>query len=193
MRDFWNLFLTKKDSAKFRTELTRFLEKHKFSYLILTNVKSNPLEHTVNSLISDTLIDQPDWRMVFFSDRAQILVKRDGQNDTLFDTLGFTSITPCRLKPFKTGNEEGAIQEYERMIRTQDSSTAQLGLGAAYLSLQQVEKAKEHFRKAESLDPKDGRTYLGLGQVAMEEKNYALAIQNLQKAIDQSPYVGEAY
>ena len=187
MRDVWPLISAKhKGRDAFTRALTTLWNTYQFSYSI-TNISSyNPMEFTASSMMADTLLDDPTFRLIYFSDRLQVFIKLDGKNDTTVRNLGMQWVTPLRLSPYRAGHEADAIREYTRMIAVADSGIARSGLGQAYLAAGQTENAQEEFTKAIRLNPHLGSPWVGLFKIT-DNPNY------LYNAISVAPYTGEAY
>lgn len=194
MRSFWNLTQAKSDSIDdFRARMNTFLNKYNFSFVIVSVESNNPLQLNTMERIADTMRDNPAWRLIYFSDHFRILVKKNGKNTKTFKDLGVTAATPYLLSAFKRGQEKQAIEEYKDMIKVQDSSTAETGLGEAYLSLGDLNSAQLSFKKAIDLNPSLGRAYLGLGKISQEQGDIETANNYFTKAIRTSDFLAEAY
>jgi tetratricopeptide (TPR) repeat protein len=151
------------------------------------------MEFTFGTRMINNLLDDPNWRLIYFSDHLQILLKNDGQNQKVWDSFSMTATTPYRLKPYRQGLEKKAETEYLQMIQTQDSGMARVGLAQIYLDTKQLDKAKANFEKATNLNPKLGSAYLGLGKIALMENKKDQAIKLFNKSLELSPYLGESY
>jgi len=193
MRDFWPLVVNKRASdEQFTHEVVTFLEKYNFSYMIISIFSFNPLEATAATRLVDTLMNDPNWRLVYLSDYFQVLVRNDGKNPTLYQA-GYAQITPLRFQPFKSGQLALAESEYVRLLEINDSGLGEAGLGEVYLVQKKFELAANAFTKAVTLNPRLGRPYLGLAKIYNQQGNTDLAISSLHQAITISPYLGEAY
>jgi hypothetical protein len=193
MRDYWPLITSKYHHALFKEKMYSFIHKYDFSYVIAPPNLQNPLNFTSSNLMANTLLDDPEWSLIYFSDHMQILVKKDGLNDTLIRKYAKTAVTPYRLSSFRAGKQQQALKEYEQMISIADSSIAETGLGEVYLSLGEYDKAKKVLEKALTFPLIKGRPYIGLGKVALYEGNNEAAIEYFEKGLDLSPDNGEGY
>lgn len=178
---------------KFSNEVYKFLDKYQFSYLIINIRSFNPLEFSASSLLADTLLDDPNWKLVYFNDQIQILVKNDGKNRQILEKFAMESITPFRLNQYRAKQEQKAKEEYEKMLHVSDSGIAHMGLGQIYLSQKLLSEAQIEFEKALQLNPQLGRAHIGLAKILIEQNKKKEAGRELQKAITGSPYFGESY
>jgi tetratricopeptide (TPR) repeat protein len=194
LRDF-NAVLTNKFASRetFKENMYAFLKKYSFSYLLVFVPSSNPMEYTTGSLMADILLDDPDWKLIYFSDTIMILLKNDGKNKTLIDTYGMSTVTPYRLTPYRTGEALNTQKEYFRMIHVTDSAVTQAGLGQTYLDLNDLSNAAIHFSRAVAINSNYGQGYIGLAKVAKQNGDSQKAIEYLNTAITVSPYLGESY
>lgn len=194
MRDVFPIMAAKhQDRESFKKAVTTFLSTYNFSYLIIPYESFNPLSFTANTLMADVLLDDPGWSLIYASDHLQILVAHDGQNDEVLKTLATKSITPFRLLPYRQHEEKQAIDEYRRLIATNDSGIVQGGLGFTYLAIGENSKAQGAFSKAISLNKHLGKPYLGLGKIALTNNQAVAAEGYLLKALSLEPYLGDVY
>lgn len=194
MRDFWKLVIAKESSREeFKKALYPFLEKYRFSFLVLSVTSYNPLSFTSSLLIADTLLDDPNWRLIYFSDNIQILLKNDGKNSKFYNELGMLAATPYRISTYRKNQEETALKEYQRMIKIQDSGVARTALGEIYLNRGDLVSAEKEFEVATRLNPNLGKSYLDFAKVALEKNQLTEAQTHLQKALEISPFLGETY
>lgn len=193
MRDFWPLIVAKNGPRdEFKKLMYQYIEKNKFSYLLIPTYTYNPLEYNTTNLMADFLLDDPHWRLVYFSDFLQILVRDDGKNQEIFDQ-GFTAITPYRFTQYRSGHENDAKEEFERMLERTDSATGRSALGQIDLKLDNIENARQEFERAIRLKPRLGKAYVGLGKVDLQLHHQQDAISHFKHAIAVAPYLGEAY
>lgn len=194
MRYFWQLVANKNSSrSEFKNILYPFLDKYKFSYLVLSVADYNPLTFTSSSLIADTLLDDPNWRLIYFSDNIEIIVKNDGNNSKFFNNLGITAATPNRITSYRKNQEKIAEKEYIKMIALQDSGVARNALGEVLKQQGKTDGAEVEFKAAIRLNSRLGKPYYNLGKIAMENKQNSKAINYFSKALEISPYLGEIY
>lgn len=193
MRQYWKLIMAKYSQKKeFAKAVNEFINTYQFSFMLIPTYTYNPLEFNTTNMMADTLLDDPSWRLVYFSDFIQILVRDDGLNQYFFDN-GFKSATPYRFLPSRLGQEKEALKEYLRQLEIQDSSVLRTGLGTIYLELSGDDHAKMALEKAIALKPRNGRAYLGLAKVHLKKNQINQAIISLKKAIQLAPFLGEAY
>jgi tetratricopeptide (TPR) repeat protein len=194
MRDFWQIVINKDSSREtFRKVLYGFLDKYKFSYLVLSVADYNPLAFTSSSLIADTLSDDSNWRLVYFSDNVEILLKNDGKNTELFNNLGINAASPNKLIAYRKGQESIAENEYIRMIKIQDSGLARNALGEIYMQKGQFDRAKIEFKSSTKLNSRFGKPYLNLGIISLKQKQILQAKIFFQRSLEISPYLGDSY
>ena len=193
MRDFLPVLKAKKQSEDtFSDEVYKFIGKYNFSYIVIPYDSYNPLEFTSSTLLAKVLLDDPDWRLIYFSDDMQILAKA-GENERIIDVLGMDSVTPYGFVEYRRGQEDKAISQYRKALVIRNSGVGRNGLGQALLTVGEDEKAEAEFRKATEINPYFGKPYLGLGKIAIKNGQTEQAAKYLEKAIDVSPYLGEAY
>ncbi len=193
MRDFWPLITNKSDSSdEFKQYLMKFLDKYRFSYILIPTYSYNPLDIKATTLMVNVLLDDPAWRLIYVSDFIQILVKNDGLNTRLFNN-GFRAITPYKFTQYRTGQERQATLEYERLITLKDSAVARNALGDLYAGQKNTQKAKEEYEQALQLNPEMGRADIGLGKIELQMNNVQGAISYFTRGIAISPYWGDGY
>lgn len=192
MRDYWKVIQGKRaPQAEFDDIVKEFLEKYQFSYLIIPTYSYNPMDAKAGMMVASVL-QNPDWRIIYFSDLLQIVVKNDGKNQPLFDN-GFTAVTPYGLNQWRQNQENEAFREYTHMITIADSAIARNALGDLYISQEEFGKAEKNFRKALELRSDFGRSRVGLAKIAIAQGDQKTAISELKLAIKTAPYWGEAY
>src|SRR4029079_5648074 len=82
------------------------------------------------------------------------------------------------------GHAEPAIRSYQVATTLQLAFVpAHINLGNLYLELNRLDEAKARFGLALQKEPNNAAAYYGLGQVALSKRNYAEAIQYLEKAL----------
>lgn len=88
------------------------------------------------------------------------------------------------LKQKGIENYDKAIVSLEKCIKLKpNDAVAYFELGKNYFALKQYQNAQDAFEKATQLDPKNKWFWLGIYDVSYETKNYALAIEIIQKII----------
>lgn len=193
LRDYWPLIALKKSSRdEFRSAEQQFLEKYNFSYAVVPLFSYNPLEHTAATLLTDTLFDDPNWRLAYMSDHFLVLIKNDGKNPQLFQS-GAKYVTPLRMNVFRQGFAREATTEYEALLTKKESGLARSNLGFAYLALGENEKAIYNFTSGRMLNLQLYSPFLGLATVATDRHNTDEAIPLLLQALNLAPYRGEIY
>ena len=88
------------------------------------------------------------------------------------------------LKQKGIENYDKAIASLEKCIKIKPSdAVAYFEVGKNYLALKKYQNAQNAFEKATQLNPKNKWYWLGIYDVSYETKNYALAIETIQKII----------
>lgn len=193
MRDFWPLIADKSGPADaFKQYLMKFLDKYQFSYILIPTYSYNPLDVKATTLMVNTLLDDPDWRLVYVSDFIQILVKNDGLNPELFNN-GFRAITPYEFHQYRSGKEPEATLEYEQLVKMKDSAIARNALGDLYAAQNNTVKAGQEYERALWLNPEMGRADIGLGKIALTMNNQSQAMAYFHRGIALASYWGEGY
>jgi tetratricopeptide (TPR) repeat protein len=163
--------------------LTSFFEKYHITYVVLVMQKDDQF----SQIISNILINDPKWNIVFWDDRSELFVKNDGKNTKLLTRFGANAVDPFGDAPVKKGLEQQAYNEYLRMVKTQDSaiSRTQIGFGLE-LQLKQVEAAQQ-FERAIQLNKSYALAYAGLASVRAFQGQPQTAIELYKKAISLDP------
>ena len=82
---------------------------------------------------------------------------------------------------------ESAAQDYrEYLVKKPDDAVVHYDLGYLYSALNQLDGAKDEYRRAISLDPKMAAAYLNLGAILISS-DPAGAVEPLQKAVELTP------
>lgn len=103
-----------------------------------------------------------------------IAMAKDEYQDSFYESLKQKGIE----------NYDKAIVSLEKCIKLKpDDAVAYFELGKNYLPLKEYQNAQNSFEKATQLDPKNKWYWLGIYDVSYETKNYALAIETIQKII----------
>src|SRR5262249_43428179 len=93
----------------------------------------------------------------------------------------------------KQGNEENAIEQWQKAIQTDPGSfPAIYALGAVLAGRRQYGEAREWLTRACILRPDHAFTRFELGRIAYHEKRYAEAESQLREAIKLAPELREA-
>jgi protein O-mannosyl-transferase len=89
------------------------------------------------------------------------------------------------------GNCSEAIQGYDRVMRITENppllALAHANRGFAYLSLNELDKAKQDFEAALGQQPKNSSGYLGLGMLARRSGNLEQAAQDFERSAEIQP------
>lgn len=86
------------------------------------------------------------------------------------------------------GRVEEAIQHYQVAASLQPAFVpTQVNLGNLYLELNRLEQASACFALALQKEPNNAAAHYGLGQVALSKRNFAAAIEYLEKALALVP------
>ncbi len=88
----------------------------------------------------------------------------------------------------KTNEYDAAIGYYQKLLGASNNYRleALIGLGETYLSMNQPEKARDQFEKGLQFRPNSDLCQLGVGQVALQEKNYDQAQNIFSKLSSQN-------
>lgn len=166
----------------FTSALYKLFDTYNISYAIL------PTDSTSTSRrIGMTLINDPQWVLVYWDDHFEILVKRDGKNDSMIEKFGATAATPFESTVAKAGHEREALNDYERIVAISDSAVSRNAMGYILAVQGDVEGAKRSFEQAIALLPTYESPYINLAEIAVSNNNIPEAIQMLKKAKDLNP------
>ena len=92
----------------------------------------------------------------------------------------YHQLAKCYLR---LGSGPKAVNLLQQVVRNQpESLPARLDLGAAFLTISDVARAREQFNYVVDAQPENGRGYLGLAQVAFQEAQWSSALQLAQQA-----------
>lgn len=175
----------------FENKLDNFINKYRFSFFVFTKTSLNPFDQPVSSYMGDVLAKRGEFRIIYFDDTSEVLIRNDGQNNALFQS-GLVSAAPFALQPYRDGDVKGAEKEYLRMIAIADSALARSDLGFVYLKEKKIDRAKGEFEKSIELNSHLGRAYLGLGETESQTDS-GEAISILNQAANWEPYLGQTY
>lgn len=182
------LLAVKNEPTQFRKHLETFINKYAISFVIL---ETRP--NTIQRLIAQLLGDDPMWRLVFWTDTYQILVKNDGKNDGIIREFGVAAADPLELTPYQLGKESEARFEYQRMISIADSALSRNALAYLYMRETRYEEARRELEQAIAINPDFDSPYMNLGELAAHDGNYKEAIRLYQKALSLGPDRGFTY
>lgn len=174
--------------SEYKLILDKLWEKYQISYVLLRTEK-----HTVLRKITKVLSDDPTWNLVFWDDHTQLFVKRDGKNDHVLKNFETKAATPYNRDPYKSGLEDQAFTEYERMIKFSNSSKSRNTIGFIYLKKGRYEEARKEFEQAAILDITNESPLMNLAELAASNKQYEEAIFYYQKALTLAPDRGLIY
>lgn len=178
---------------RFTRVLTDFLDTYQFSFVILPISSHNPTKPTVNERMADTLLDLPQWHLLFLDDQSMIFIKDDGKNDIFIQSSSHGVITPYRTDLFKKNQEQRAEIAYTTLLHWKESSIGLTGLGEAQYTEKKFDEAKQSLRHALQLDPTNGYAYMALGLIAKEQSLTPDAIRFFRTAVTYAPYLGRVY
>ena len=86
------------------------------------------------------------------------------------------------------GRLDEAVAGYERALLLQGASVpARVRLGEAFLALRRLDEARETLTRVLETDPGNSAALAGLGQVALSEKRYDVAVKRLEAALAGTP------
>ncbi len=163
--------------------------KYDISFVLLRTEK-----HILTRKIFHILTNDPKWSLVFWDDYTEIFVRKDGKNDAIIKQFGVSAATPFERDPYKTGQEDKAFVEYQRMIDAgSDSSKSRNTLGYILLQKHHYDLAKSEFEKAISIDPNNESPYMNLGELAANDGQFDEAINLYKKAQNLAPDRGFIY
>jgi tetratricopeptide (TPR) repeat protein len=94
----------------------------------------------------------------------------------------------------KKENVEEAIRHLEKAVALYPEFVeAELKLGAAYMDLQQWDKAEQALKRVLEIDPKAANAYFALGEVYLRKKNYDQAERVLQEGLAIETHSAQAH
>lgn len=173
---------------KYREFLNTIWDKYDISFVLMRTQK-----HSVLRKIARILTDDPGWSLVFWDDDSQIYVRRNGKNDQIIKQFGAAVATPYNKDPYNGENFEEALKEYEKMIQVVDSAKSRNAVGYIYLLQKKFDEAKGEFDRAIGLDPTNESPYMNLGELAVRDRDYQLALEYYRHALKLAPDRGLIY
>lgn len=178
-----DIILTKDSSDMiFNTSLNKFLEKYKFSYILIDTRKN-----TVQAKMAKALSNENKWNLVYWDDGWQIYVKRDGKNTNLLSKYETLAATPFSDSLYKGSDLNLALSEYERMIKITDSARSRNAIGYILLKEKKVDEAKQQFEKAVQINKTFDSPYLNLAEIYISENDPQKAVSLYEKALTLNP------
>lgn len=158
--------------------VNRYFEINKISYVVL-EVKNDAF----GAKVSNVLLKDSKWSLVYWDDGYDIFVKHDAKNNDVLRKFTATVATPFAASPFKNGNAPKAYNEYARMIQVADSAVSRNALGYILFMQGNLSQAKIEFQKAIVLDSTYESGYSNLAEVMVREQNYEDALSLYTKAL----------
>jgi tetratricopeptide (TPR) repeat protein len=93
----------------------------------------------------------------------------------------------------KMGNFAGAIRDYSHSIELAPAAAAYVDRGAAYVQMQQAEKAQADFKAALALEPANVPALLGQAQASYARKSMTESLVNYSQVLEVDPKNATAY
>lgn len=156
------------------TEYKKLVDKifgtYNISYAILPITNQ-----TIMAQISQLLLDDPNWVLVFWDDHTFIFVKNNKLNDGIISEFGARSVRPFRTPPYIVGQENKAFSEVTRMLTLSDSALSHSMLGMIYVKQNRIAEAKKELTRALAISQTDVLSMEKLGDIAILEKDYRTA------------------
>lgn len=189
MQDYLLLALYKGlPDEEYKKFLDSFWDKYAISFAILYTQK-----HNVLRLIGKHLSEDPHWALVFWDDDSQIFVKKDGKNEQILKQLEAKYATPYLRNPYKEGEMEDALFEYQRINEFSQSARTFNAIGFILMQKEKYEEAKEYFVKAIDQDLTFESPYMNLAELAAKDGQTEVAIDLYTKAKKLAPDRGLIY
>lgn len=69
----------------------------------------------------------------------------------------------------------------------------EMNSGLKHLSNSRIDEAEKHFINAMEINPQNAESYMYLGRIEMNRRNYDKALVYFDKALELSPNLGEVY
>ncbi len=154
----------------YKKDVIDYFNKYNFSFALVDYHFEN-----YTALVGKTLENEPQWALIYFDDVSEIFVKRNGFNDKIIKQFEVKAATPYSNTPYRKGQEELALQEYQRMVTIVDSAKSENAIGLISLQKRQSTIAEKYFRKALLLNPTFVPPYLNLAAIDIQQKNYEQA------------------
>ena len=162
--------------------------KYDISFVVIRTEK-NTIERKMGRILSN----DPNWSLVEWDDNAQIFVRNDGKNTSILKKFGAVAATPYDQNPYRSGQMDQALSDYQRMIKTVDSGHSRNAIGFIYLRQNKFEAAGSEFQKAIQLDPNFESPYMNLGELSAKNGSYQEAIDLYKIAQSLAPDRGLIY
>jgi tetratricopeptide (TPR) repeat protein len=183
LKDYYSLIQNKyQPDTKYKNLLDNLWNKYNISYAILDST-----ENTVQSRIGKTLINDPNWNLVFWDDNSQIFIKNDRKNTNLLTLFSAKAASPYDTTPIRKNNLDLALQEYRRMISIADSARSRNAIGYILFKEGKMDQAQAQFQKALQLNNNYDSPYMNLGELFLLKKDTYTAIKLYQKALSLNP------
>ena len=167
---------------------TTLFDKYSISYALINTQKG-----TLTQRIGQILQTDPAWELVYWDDRSEIFVKKDGKNTKLLQQFGANVATPYGVIPFPQGKEKEAFAEYQKMIHITDSAHSRNVLGYLYYAQKNYAAAKTQFEKAISLDPNFAPPYANLAELYVQNNDPTTAISLYEQSLKIDPFHAYIY
>lgn len=174
---------------QYKVVLNKLWDKYNVSFFIARTEK-NTLLRKIMRLMQD---DQENWSLVYWDDRTQIFVRKDGKNEAIIKDFGTSAATPYNKNPYRENMAEQALGEYQKMASIQDSGKTQSIIGLIYMQQKKYLQARETFKKAIAFNPNLESPYMNLAELAAAEGDLNTAISLYQKARSLTPDRGLIY
>lgn len=136
-------------------------------------------------------------------ENAYALSQFGKENDAIPFLQKAIELDPKRLDAYielgniyrKSGRGKEAIEQYEKAIKIDPNyEPAHLRLAIYYFNIEQHQKALQEVNHVISkINPKSAEAYALKGEIELSRKQYALALKDLNKAIELDPNVGSSY
>ena len=183
LKDLYQLFQVRYvNQNQYQKILNSFWNKYDISFVVIDTKKNTHFRK-----VAETLSLDRNWGLVFWDDYFQIFVRRDGKNDTILRKFSVTAATPYEKTPYRTGLDNEAQFEYERMQKVADSAISRNAIGFILLKKGKFSEAKNQFETAIKLDSTFESPYMNLGELQVREGNYQEAIRLYKKALTLAP------
>ena len=177
-----------KPDAEYKQLLDSLWDKNQISFVLLRTEK-----HVVLRKISRILQDDSNFSLIFWDDNSEIFVRRDGQNDFVIAQFGTVAATPFNKDPFREGQTDKALEEYQKMNSTAPSSKSLNIIGFILLQKGKFVEAKTYFEKAIAIYPYNESPYMNLAELTLKDRDPYQAIKLYEQAKKLAPDRGLIY
>lgn len=181
VRDLMNQHLEEPNNI-YKKQLDYIWNRYKISYVVIGTGKEQYVRK-----ISDVLFQDPNWQLVFWDDKNEIFVRKDGKNNKILKEFGANAATPYLSDYYLPGKENEALNEYRRMIKIADSAKSRNGIGVILARQGKLEEAKNEFVKALDINLTEPASFENLAEIYIVEKNWKLAEKMYYDAYLLSP------